>query len=112
VIDALAKDFHVIALDCRGHGKSGKPHDVASYGREMVEDVARLLDHVQIRRAHIVGYSMGGMIAGAFSAAHPDRVLTTTFGASYPAYGPRRRSAMRSSLPNPSNRGKGCARCC
>jgi len=84
VIDVLAKDFHVIALDCRGHGKSGKPHDSASYGREMVEDVARLLDHVHIRRAHIVGYSMGGIIAGAFSAAHPDRVLTTTFGASYP----------------------------
>ena len=84
VIDALAKDFHVIALDCRGHGKSGKPHDPASYGREMVEDVARLLDRLQIRRAHIVGYSMGGLIAGTFSAAHPDRVLTITFGASYP----------------------------
>ena len=84
VIDALAKDFHVIALDCRGHGKSGKPHDPASYGREMVEDVARLLDRLQIRRAHIVGYSMGGMIGGTFSAAHPNRVLTTTFGSSYP----------------------------
>jgi pimeloyl-ACP methyl ester carboxylesterase len=84
VIDALAKDFHVIALDCRGHGKSGKPHDPASYGREMVEDVARLLDHLQTRRAHIVGFSMGGNIAGKFSVAHPDRVLTATFGASSP----------------------------
>jgi len=84
VFDKLARDFRVIALDCRGHGQSDKPHDPASYGLAMVEDVARLLDHLQIRRAHIVGYSMGGAITGAFVVKHPDRVLTAVFGGSTP----------------------------
>jgi pimeloyl-ACP methyl ester carboxylesterase len=84
VLAALAKDFRVLALDCRGHGKSGKPHDPAAYGIEMVDDVARLLDHVNIRRAHIVGYSMGGAITGKFVTTHADRVITATFGGSAP----------------------------
>jgi pimeloyl-ACP methyl ester carboxylesterase len=87
VIDALAKDFRVIALDCRGHGKSDKPHDAASYGLAMIEDVARLLDHLGIARAHIVGYSMGGAITGKFITTHPDRVITAVFGGSAPRLG-------------------------
>jgi len=87
VFDKLAKDFHVIALDCRGHGQSDKPHDPASYGMTMIEDVARLLDHLKIPRAHIVGYSMGGAITGKFIATHPDRVLTAVFGGSSPRIG-------------------------
>src|SRR5436190_11906301 len=50
--------FQVIALDCRGHGKSDKPHDPAKYGPEMAADVVRLLDHLKIEKAHLVGYSM------------------------------------------------------
>src|SRR5947209_4722078 len=46
----LSRDHRVIALDCRGHGKSGKPHDPAMYGIEMAEDVVRLLDHLGIRK--------------------------------------------------------------
>src|SRR5262245_26749067 len=46
IIDRLAKDFRVIALDCRGHGKSDKPHDASAYGSAMVEDLANLLDHL------------------------------------------------------------------
>jgi alpha/beta hydrolase fold len=38
----------VIALDCRGHGQSDKPHDPKSYGIEMSQDVVRLLDHLGI----------------------------------------------------------------
>ena len=60
IIDTLAKDFRVIALDCRGHGKSDKPHDGSKYGNEMIEDVARLMDHLNIPKAHIVGYSRAG----------------------------------------------------
>jgi pimeloyl-ACP methyl ester carboxylesterase len=40
IIAALKKDYKVIALDCRGHGGSGKPHDPKKYGIEMVNDVA------------------------------------------------------------------------
>jgi pimeloyl-ACP methyl ester carboxylesterase len=87
VFDKLASEFHVIAFDCRGHGLSDKPHDVSSYGMTMVEDIARLLDHLKIARAHIVGYSMGGAITGAFVVKHPDRVLTAVFGGSAPRTG-------------------------
>jgi pimeloyl-ACP methyl ester carboxylesterase len=76
----LARDFRVIALDVRGHGLSDKPAKEESYGPELVEDVVRLLDHLGIKKAHIVGYSMGGIIAGAFIAKHPDRVLSGTLG--------------------------------
>jgi pimeloyl-ACP methyl ester carboxylesterase len=47
-----------------------------AYGAELVEDVVRLLDHLEIKKAHIVGYSMGGVIAANFIAKHPDRVLS------------------------------------
>ncbi len=84
VIEALAKDFRVVALDCRGHGKSDKPHDAKSYGMEMIEDVARLMDHLGVAKAHIVGYSMGGAITGKFIVTHPDRVISAVFGGSAP----------------------------
>ena len=80
VMATLAKEFRVIALDCRGHGESGKPSRTESYGPAMAEDVARLLDHLKIPKAHLVGYSMGSLIAGRVAAMHPERVLSVTFG--------------------------------
>ena len=71
----------------RGHGKSGKPHDPASYGLAVVDDVVRLLDHLGIAKAHIVGYSMGGVITGKFIVTHPERVISAVFGASAPRVG-------------------------
>jgi pimeloyl-ACP methyl ester carboxylesterase len=76
----LARDYQVIALDVRGHGLSDKPMKEEAYGPELVEDIVRLLDHLKIKKAHIVGYSMGGIIAGNFIAKHPDRVLSGTLG--------------------------------
>jgi pimeloyl-ACP methyl ester carboxylesterase len=80
ILPALAKQYHVIALDDRGHGKSEKPHDPKQYGQQMVEDVVRLLDHLKIPKAHVVGYSMGSMIAAKLLATHPDRLLSVTLG--------------------------------
>ena len=82
ILQALAKDYQVIALDCRGHGKSDKSDDPKAYGREMAEDVVRLLDHLKVKKAHLVGYSMGGKIVLKVIADHPDRVLTATLGGS------------------------------
>lgn len=76
----LAQNRQVIALDVRGHGKSDKPTEEVAYGEELVEDVVRLLDHLKIEKAHIVGYSMGGIIAGNFIAKHPERVLSGALG--------------------------------
>jgi pimeloyl-ACP methyl ester carboxylesterase len=80
IVKALAKDYLVITIDNRGHGQSEKPHDARKYGLELVEDVTRLLDHLKVDRAHIVGYSMGGLIALKFVTMHPDRVWSTTLG--------------------------------
>lgn len=76
IIDALAEHFKVIAIDNRGHGKSGKPHGAEHYGAEFAHDVARLLDHLEIERAHIVGYSLGGFITLKFLALYPERILS------------------------------------
>jgi pimeloyl-ACP methyl ester carboxylesterase len=76
----LAREFKVIALDVRGHGLSGKPTQQDAYGMELVEDVRRILDQLKIKKAHIAGYSMGGVIAAKFLARHPDRVLSGTLG--------------------------------
>jgi pimeloyl-ACP methyl ester carboxylesterase len=76
----LAKDYQVIGLDVRGHGLSDKPTKEDAYGPELVDDVVRLLDHLKIKKAHVVGYSMGGIIAANFIAKHPDRVLSGTLG--------------------------------
>src|SRR5262249_44220850 len=61
-------------------GLSDKPLKEEAYGPELVEDVVRLLDHLKIKKAHIVGYSMGGIIAANFIVKHPDRVLSGTLG--------------------------------
>jgi pimeloyl-ACP methyl ester carboxylesterase len=80
VIDVLAKDHQVIALDLPGYGQSDKPVDPEAYGLQWVEDVILLLDHLKIQKAHIVGYSMGGMVALKLVAEHPDRVISGTLG--------------------------------
>jgi pimeloyl-ACP methyl ester carboxylesterase len=54
----------VVALDCRGHGESEKPHEAEDYGvANMGGDVVRLMDHLGIERADLSGYSMGGIIS-------------------------------------------------
>ena len=79
--DALADaGYRVIALDQRGHGNSEKPHDPDAYGREMVEDVRRLLDHLDVDQAHLAGYSMGAKVAATFLVEYPDRVRSIVLG--------------------------------
>ncbi|HLJ96329.1 MAG TPA: alpha/beta hydrolase [Gemmataceae bacterium] len=80
ILKTLAKDYQVIAMDCRGHGQSGKPHDPRMYGMEVVEDLVRLLDHLKIRKAHVVGYSLGAFITLKLITTHPDRLLSATLG--------------------------------
>jgi pimeloyl-ACP methyl ester carboxylesterase len=52
----------VIALDLPGHGQSDKPEKESAYGKQVVEDVVLLMDHLKIQKAHIVGYSIGGWV--------------------------------------------------
>ena len=78
IVKDLSRNYRVIVFDLRGHGKSDKPHDPARYGREMTLDVVRLLDHLGIQRAHIVGYSLGGHLVSQLLTLHPERFLSAT----------------------------------
>lgn len=70
-----------IALDNRGHGASTKLYDPAAYhSRLMAEDVRALLDHLDLRRADLMGYSMGARITAYLALAHPARVRSAVFG--------------------------------
>jgi pimeloyl-ACP methyl ester carboxylesterase len=80
VIDDLAKDHRVIALDLPGHGQSDKPEKDDAYGLQIVEDIILLLDQLQVKKAHAVGYSIGGMVAAKLVAAHPERVKSCLLG--------------------------------
>lgn len=80
----IAKDHRAIAMDLRAHGKSGKPHDPGAYGDELARDVVRLLDHLRIPRAHIVGYSLGAIIAGRLIVTDPDRLASVAFIGAHP----------------------------
>jgi pimeloyl-ACP methyl ester carboxylesterase len=74
--DALTgAGFSIVAMDCRGHGDSDKPHDPAAYGHDrMAEDVIAVMEACGIAQALVLGYSMGGFIALRLLAAHPERV--------------------------------------
>ncbi len=79
IAQELAKNHRVVAIDNRNHGKSDKPE---RGGAGKWEDSLELMDHLKIKKAHIHGYSMGGMITGRLLAAHPDRFITAGFGGS------------------------------
>ena len=65
----------IVAMDCRGHGESDKPHDEASYGHErMAADVITVMDAAGLGAVHLVGYSMGGFIGIRVLAGFAARV--------------------------------------
>ena len=71
----------VIAIDNRGHGASEKPTDPERYRSPlMADDVAALLDHLDIERADLMGYSMGARISAFFALAHPRRARSLILG--------------------------------
>jgi pimeloyl-ACP methyl ester carboxylesterase len=71
----------VVAYDNRGHGRSEKLYDPDVYGAPlMAEDGRRLLDHLGIMRADVLGYSMGARIAAFLTLAHPERVRGLILG--------------------------------
>lgn len=65
----------LIALDLRGHGESGKPHDPAAYSRDILRaDITGLLDHLGVEWANVFGYSMGAHLALAMAVHERERV--------------------------------------
>ena len=75
-VSDLRKDGRrVIALDNRGHGESEKLYDPAQYSiPAMASDTIALMDHLEIARADVMGYSLGGRIAGWLGLNQPARL--------------------------------------
>ncbi len=70
----------VVVIDNRGHGESEKLYDPAGYSAPiMAEDARRLLDHLGIERADVMGYSMGARIAAFLAIKQPSRVRSAIF---------------------------------
>lgn len=76
-IDALSGEAPVYALDLPGHGGSEKKIDNPGVGT-MVDAVVQLMDHLAIGKAHLVGHSMGGLVAGQTAIEHGSRVASLT----------------------------------
>jgi pimeloyl-ACP methyl ester carboxylesterase len=73
--------FAVVAMDCRGHGMSDKPHDEAFYGHaRMADDVVVVMDAAKLKTASVMGYSMGGFIGLRLAASHAERVSRLVLG--------------------------------
>lgn len=70
----------VIAIDNRGHGQSEKLYDSAKYSAPvMADDAARLLRHLKIEKADVMGYSMGARISAFLTMQHPEMVRRAVF---------------------------------
>lgn len=82
VLEDLRKDFETIVYDNRDCGdstKTGQPFTIA----DLAADAAGLLDALELQSAHVMGISMGGMIAQELVLAHPEKVRALTLGCTY-----------------------------
>jgi 3-oxoadipate enol-lactonase len=81
-VASLEQSFACILFDNRGMGLSG-PAQMPFTTADLAGDTVALLDALEIERAHVVGISMGGMIAQELALAHPERIRSLTLGATY-----------------------------
>lgn len=85
--DFLSAGYRVLRIDNRGIGASSKPAGPYS-SRMLADDAKALVDLLGITDFHLMGVSMGGMIAQEYALAHPGDLRTATFGCTYAAPGP------------------------
>jgi 3-oxoadipate enol-lactonase len=82
-IEIFSASFKVIVFDTRGIGKTATPEE--PYTMDIfAEDLAGLMTALQIEKAHILGFSMGGVIAQTFAVKYPDKVLKLILAATFP----------------------------
>ncbi|MBI4190341.1 MAG: alpha/beta hydrolase [Betaproteobacteria bacterium] len=87
MVPGLARRFHVIRADTRGHGASQVPPDTLHLNKErLTEDALELLHHLEIDRAHVIGNSAGGFVAQQLAIHHPQRVRSLVLFSSTPGF--------------------------
>ncbi len=86
-LDSFSGEFRAIAWDMPGYGDTA-PLETMTFP-SLVDAVSALFDRLSIERAHLVGHSLGGMIAQAFALARPDRLRSLTLVATSSAFGKR-----------------------
>jgi len=99
----LAKRYRVLQYDCRGQGHSDHP-DTAYTMTGHAQDLARLLDALNVERAHVAGISYGGEVAQAFALQYPSRTLSLILADTVSEVGPELRIIIESWL-EPARRG-------
>lgn len=83
-VDALQRSYRVITYDVRGHGQTEKPAGPYSV-KQFAEDAARLIEHLRLAPVHVIGLSMGGMIAFQLAVDRPDLLRSLVIVNSGPA---------------------------
>jgi 3-oxoadipate enol-lactonase len=96
-VPVLGQHFRVVRYDARGHGGSPIPPGPYSID-DLVDDVVALLDTVQVERAHVVGLSLGGMMAMRLAAREPTRVDRLVLACTSPLLTPPQAWAERAAL--------------
>jgi 3-oxoadipate enol-lactonase len=99
-VEALRPNYRVIAFDNRGAGASTQIDEVVSTA-DLAEDTLRLMSHLEIDRAHVVGRSMGGAVAQHMALKEPERIISLALCASFARLDPlgsRVLSNMREAL--------------
>lgn len=82
------QDYRVLAIDMRGHGRSDKP--TAQYSmRQFASDIVAVMDKEKIDKVHVIGISMGGMIAFQMAVDYPERIHSLVIVNSGPAVVPK-----------------------
>jgi len=84
-VEDLKRDYRLILLDARAHGRSDKPHDSGAYSWAlMASDVVAVMDAEAMPTAHFLGYSMGGRIGFALAQHSPERFPSLLLGGASP----------------------------
>ncbi len=106
VIDALTDDYRYIRFDLRGHGNSA--HTPGPYAlSDFVADAIALLDHLNVETCHLVGFSLGGLIAQAIALDHPHRLKSLSLISTIAGRTPEEREAVRKRAQTLATEGAG-----